>query len=245
MRAKSISNEEARKHVLAKQRGKDPRILQSALEEIGSGELLDEDGLERTALALIELKNRLIDQGQSLDVNTFDREACEILHRGLNASPEVLAQDGFWRWLAVSKFCEIIESRSRTQPTNLANYGIDSSVTSNRIAIIWFRAHMVFEPEADDPYHLAKQVAHTDFWESGIIRHRYAWAPNLARALVRFQYKSAVIRSRPILHSTSGNGIRSLYRQLRRLHSTLAFEYMDESEIQEILERLSSNLQPA
>ena len=125
------------------------------------------------------------------------------------------------------------------------NYGINASVTDNRIAIMWFRADMVYDPEAEDSYHLATRPAHTDFWESGIIRHRYAWSRNLARSLVRFQYRDPGIGSGVSPHSTHVEGIRELYKRLRRLHTTISFEYLGDDEINAILEQKCADLKRA
>ena len=134
-----------------------------------------------------------------------------------------------------------MEARAGSQSAHLRNYGIDASVTANRIAILWFRAHMVYDEASQDSYHLARQPAHTDFWESGIIRHRYAWSPNLARSLVRFQYRHPS-SAQAFLHSTDGRGLRELYKRLRRLHSTLSFEYLSDQEVMALLEEKSIGL---
>ena len=187
---------------------------------------------------------KLVEQKTRLDVNTFDKDACVILHRELHLPPDLAAVEGFWRWLAVEQFPDIVEARVRTELAHLRNYGIDASVTANRIAILWFRAHMVYDGKADDPYHLATRPAHTDFWESGIIRHRYAWSTNLARTLVTFQYRDPS-SDEAYLHSTHANGVRELYKRLRRLHSTVSFEYLDGNEIWQILEEKSVDLERA
>ena len=103
---------------------------------------------------------------------------------------------------------------------------------------------MVYDPEAEDRYHLATRPAHTDFWESGIIRHRYAWSRNLARSLVRFQYRDTE-SDQAFLHSTHESGIRELYKRLRRLHTTVSFEYLSDDEIMTVLESKSTDLKRA
>ena len=108
----------------------------------------------------------------------------------------------------------------------LMNFGIDGPPTSNRLRILWLRADIVYDASNEDPYNLATRLSPTDFWESGIIRHRYGWSRNLARLMTRFQYpdpNSGVGR----LHLTHENGIRMLYKRLKRMHSTIAFEYLE------------------
>ena len=244
MRGKTLSNEMARTAVETRRQGKPYKLLDSNLGGVGTGSPWDESGADRAADRLASLKDRLASDDVRLDVNSFDREACVILHHELNLSPNLVATDGFWRWLAVEKFANIVEARARSVPAHLRNYGIDASVTDNRIAILWFRASMVYDHEADDPYHLAHRPAHTDFWESGIIRHRYAWSPNLARAFVDFQYRDPC-SDKAYLHSMNENGIRELYKRLRRLHATVSFEFLSDNEIWAVLAEKSSDLQRA
>ena len=244
MRGKPLSNEMARTAVETRRQRKPYKLLDSNLGEVGTGSPWDESGADRAADRLASLKDKLAGDDVRLDVNSFDREACVILHRELNLPPNLAATDGFWRWLAVEKLADIVEARARSSPAHLRNYGIDASVTDNRIAILWFRASMVYDYEADDPYHLARRPAHTDFWESGIIRHRYAWSPNLARAFVNFQYRDPS-SGKAYLHSTNENGIRELYKRLRRLHATVSFEFLSDNEIWAVLAEKSSDLQRA
>jgi hypothetical protein len=244
MRGKTLSHETARTAVEARRQGKPYKLLDSALGEVGADSRWDESRADRAADRLVSLKDKLAGDKLRLDVNTFDPAACIILHEELELPPNLVAADGFWRWLAVEKFSDIVEARSSSEPAHLRNYGIDASVTDNRIAILWFRAHMVYDRDSLDSYHLARRPAHTDFWESGIIRHRYAWSPTLARALVAFQYRDPS-SDKAYLHSTHANGIRELYKRLRKLHTTVSFEFLSDEEIWAVLEEKSSELQPA
>ena len=244
MKGKTLSNEKAKLVVKARQQDKAYKLLGADFGVVGEGNLWDEDLADRTAVELGEIRDDLSRLNKALDVNSFDSSACVVVHRTLGLPSNLIAADGFWRWLAVEKFRDIIEARTRNDVAHPRNYGIDASVTDNRIAILWFRANMVYDADAVDPYHLAKQPAHTDFWESGIIRHRYAWSPSLARALLRFQYREAT-SGQAYLHSTHADGIRELYKRLRRLHSTISFEYLSDEVIREILVEKSVGLQRA
>ena len=244
MKGKTLSNEKARLAVEARQQERSYKLLSADFGEVGGGDLWDEASADRTATELEDTKEKLLGSKKRLDVNSFDSEASVVVHRWLDLPPNLIAEYGFWRWLAVEKFAEIVEARARTGVAHLRNYGIDASVTDNRIAILWFRANMVYDEEATDPYHLSRQPAHTDFWESGIIRPRYAWSPRLARALVRFQYRDES-SERAYLHSTHENGIRELYKRLRRLHSTISFEYLTDEDLMKLLEEKSVGLQRA
>ena len=248
MRGNAVPNEVARKVITAHQQGLAYKLLNSDIESIGTGEVWNEAHADQASTELRRLVNQLHERGERVTVNTFDRHACAILHRTLDIPNNLVSIDGFWRWLAVAKFREIIEARhgdqTKQKPAHLRNYGIDASAINNRIAILWFRADMVYDPYAVDPYNLAKQPGHTDFWESGIIRHRYAWCRNLARAFVKFQYQDSS-SDRAYLHSTSAGGVRELYKRLRRLHATVSYEFLSNGEVRQMLEDKSQGLKRA
>ncbi len=247
--SKSLSNDAARRIVQrARENGQIPKVLESDLEEIGGGyDSWKVEAVVEAAEHLIRLKEELLTDARSIVKDQkFDRAACRIIHQQLNLPLNLAAVDGFWRWLAVDKFYEIIESgHNRTsEHAGLGNFGIDSSADYGRLKILWLRADIVYDAEHDDPYHLSDRLSPTDFWESGIIRHQYGWAPNLARALVSFQYPDPD-SGKGILHLTHENGIRTLYKRLRQMHTTVAFEYLDDTQLADLLARLSDRLERA
>lgn len=250
MRGFTLSNEVAQKAVTARQAGNDYKILDENLGVVGSGDAWDESLADAVAATLGKRVDALSQDDKKVDVNTFDAYACEPIHRDLRLPPNLVASEGFWRWLAVEKFSDAIEARrsprrvSAGLPASLGSYGIEARIYANRLAIIWFRANTVYDAGADDPYHLAKRPAHTDFWESAIIRHRYGWCNNLARVFVKFQYRDPA-SPKAHLHSTNNNGIRALYKRLQQLHATIAFEYLTDDQIWKILEEKSADLRKA
>lgn len=243
-RGPALRNEVARRVILARQHGRDSRVLESELDHVGNGEAWKSENADGAAMKLGDLKDELLSDDRS-DANDqrFDRAACKILHQELNLPPNLAASDDFWRWLAVERFCDVIEARHsrRSSVAGLMNFGIDGPPTSNRLRILWLRADIVYDASMGDPYHLATRLSPTDFWESGIIRHRYGWSRNLARLLTRFQYPNPDSGT-GTLHLTHENGIRMLYKRLKRMHSTIAFEYLEDSELLDVLETKSVDL---
>ena len=244
MRGPALRNEVARRVILARQQGKDSRVLDSELHHIGNGQAWKTENADGAVMKLADLKDRLLTDERS-DVNDqlFDRAACKILHQELRISPNLAASDDFWRWLAVERFSEVIEARHsrRSSFAGVMIFGIDGPPSSNRIRILWLRADIVYDAGDEDPYHLATRLSPTDFWESGIIRHRYGWSRNLAKIMTRFQYPDPD-SGKGILHLTHENGIRMLYKRLKRMHSTIAFEYLKDSELLDILNAKSADL---
>ena len=245
---KSLANERARRAVEERRRGQAYKLLEADVTYVGSGEVWDESLADRAAKKLRDLVRSLKAAGKPIDAFEFDKYACVILHRTLVLPAHLAASDGFWRWLAVEKFAELIEARHayRDNPARLRNYGIDARSDSNRITILWLRADILYDVDADDPYRIASRPMHADFVESGIIRPRYAWCRNLARAFVRFQYRDPCSR-KPFLSIANNdpNGVRMLYKRLRRLHSTTAFEFLNDDEMDKILHDSSRKLNRA
>ena len=240
---KSLTNEQARRAVEERRRGQAYKLLEADVTYVGSGEVWDESLAECASKELRELVRSLKTAGKPIDVFEFDKRACAILHKTLALPAHLAASNGFWRWLAVEKFSELIEARHayRDNPARLRNYGINARWDSNRITILWLRADILYDTDADDPYHLASRSMHTDFVESGIIRPRYAWCRNLAREFVKFQYPNPK-SSDAYLHSTASDGVREMYKQLKRLHSTISFEFMSDDELRGILQEKSAGL---
>ena len=205
--------------------------------EAGVGETLPE---ERILAALNEIKAVMWRYEMAGNASAFDSEASVTLHRSLRIDPISASNGDFWVWLAVSHFHETIEWRHASENgAHLRNYGIGNK-WDNLLARLWFRADTCYDSSAGDPYWLARRGA-IDFWESGIIRVRYASCRALARAFARYQYPEAN-DTRGILHPTNPNGIRQLYKRLKRLHATVAYECLDDAAASALIEDLASDL---
>lgn len=243
--ARTLTDERARSLVEAWRRGVREKLLDRDCPVIEVGTGWDPVLLDNGCSKLLGHLEKLQSDGVKVDAFNFDRIACALMHEEMRLPPKVSASDGFWRWLAVAKLPAVIEARhgnlSKGIYAHLGNYGIGTRNIRNRLRVLWLRANMLYDANAPDPYRLAKRFLHTDFIESGIIRHRWGWCRNLARVLVRFQYRHP--KSKAVhLHSTDSFGIRRLYRRLQFLHSVYAFEFMSDQELWEVLEKHSQDL---
>ncbi len=247
MKGKTLSPEKARQVVESRRSNRPYKLLESDLGSVGDGEWWDESRADSAVDNLCRIADSLQAQNKPIDAFGFDRVACATLHQELDLPPNLAASDDFWRWLSVEKFGDIVEARHAPREgfANLGNYGIGARVERNRIALLWLRADILYDDSnTDDPYHLAKRYLHTDFLESGIVRPRYGWCRNLARVFVQFQYRDPN-SNRAYLHSTDPEGIRAIYKRLRRVHSTISFEFMSDDELRNILMRQSKGLKRA
>ena len=176
----------------------------------------------------------------------FDANVSVRFHRNARLDPNWSEDDNLWRWVAITKAPDLVERRhgGYDQSAALGNFGLGAR-WDNLFRRLWFRAELSYDPDATDPYWLTK-LGVRDFWDSGIIRHRYGSARNLVKAFVKFQYPDPDNPTRgrwPMLEKNDDSpGIRTLYRRLNRVHATVAFDVLSEDDCTSILTDLSRDL---
>ena len=245
-RAKSIAVDTALKIIQANREDKDYRLTKSEISYVGdpNGRLWTDSEADRLSAALSNIQRQTQESGYGIpERQEFDRRACKVVHENLDLTPEILADPGFWRWLSVAKLSHVVEARHRTRANyaGLDNFGITGPAEDNHLFILWLRSDIVYDENNSDPYHLSTRLSSNDFWRSGIIRTRYGWALNLARAFVEFEYPGPD-SGKATLRIGSKNGVRMLYKRLKRLHAIIAFEHMPTEKIISILETNSVDL---
>jgi hypothetical protein len=172
----------------------------------------------------------------------FDAEAAVLIHETLTNLPDIVAGDqGFWAWLSLKFFWQVINWRMKSgdEAALPANF----SCTSRREGLIerlWFRAELG-RVNGYDPYQFVRSVKDTDFWMSGIVRRSYACNRAFATAFVRYQYPAPEGR----LHATDEQGVRMLYKRLRRIYATVALDVLSESDAGSLIAELGSGLKLA
>ena len=177
----------------------------------------------------------------------FDREAARITHESALQIPTTMQGDpGFWRWLAIEHGPDLVEFRhGKKGKSAVDNFGLGGR-WENLFMRSWFRAELSFDEDSSDPYWLTVRGG-SDFWRSGILRHRYSSSRNLNKAFVKFAYPDPSEPSRGIWRMRSksnpeGSGFQQLWRRLARLHATVAYETLSIEQCTEILEHLSEDL---
>lgn len=200
------------------------------------------DGDSAVNDAIASLK-RLHEQSASRsDWAAFDGEAAVAFHQAVAPlPPSIEGNPGFWRWVALQLFNVIEWRHARPEGAHPHNYGLGSRMSNYPIRL-WLRAALSYDDQSTDPYELTRRGA-VDFWESGIIRPRYSSCRPLVRSFVRYQYPE--LSSRGTLHLTHSNGIRSLYKRLKRLHATMALELLNDDDAHSLVDELGSGLQRA
>ena len=236
---KELTANDAREVLLCWQKG-DWEPINEYVTQSGTGSPIDESAINSAVDAI----QSICDEGRAnkRERGIIDGDAATFLHSSLpNLDAATVGKAGFWRWLALANFYRVIEWRHhRDEGAHPNNYGIGNRWT-NYPARLWFRADLSYDEHSQDPYELTKRGP-VDFWESGIIRHNYASCRCLARAFVRYQYPGERL-GRPRLHLVHENGVRLLYKRLRRLHATVAFEILNDDEAYELLLDLGHGLE--
>ncbi|WP_448575942.1 DUF6339 family protein [Thermomicrobium sp.] len=213
-------------------------------QEKGSGPLLDENVIclcvERLSLLMKEIASNRGLSGER--GGHFEARAVPIVHNAISeltmADRSPLYDDGFWRWLAVCHFREIIKLRHgrENERVDERNFGI-GGLAENFVYRVWLRGEIAFDPHRypEDPYRLAIR-GDQDFWRSHIFRQGYAASRSFAKAFVRFQYEN---------HESgrlSTDRIRELAKRLRRLRVNVVFEFLDEEEALELIHEEAGKL---
>jgi hypothetical protein len=175
----------------------------------------------------------------------FEADACSIVHAALaSVDRNVLADRGFWTWLALDWLADVLEWRFGTEgrPAQAANYGIGTR-TENMFFRLWLRGELG-KAEGKDPYELAKS-GDQDLWRSHLLRQNYANARNIVRSLLKLQAGRLRVESKTAKRLASGDeptGIRMLAKRLKRLRANVIFEYLTIPQADALVFELSADL---
>lgn len=237
-----MDSSKAQRFIHLRREGQEP-ALEGFVDTKGSGPDYPIDHVEKLRAELLEIKSKYPAELNEKDKNggKFEAEACARVHQSLPFDPQVFADSGFWVWLAVTQLSEIVEWRhgGTDRLAALANYGIGNRI-ENLVFRMWLRADLVCDPSAQDPYWLAKR-GDQDLWRSHIFRQDYANVRELARALVGFQCLPDGYR----LHPSNENGIRMLAKRIKRLRANIVFEFLNTSQLTDLLTQQSAGLATA
>ena len=205
--------------------------------EVPSVSSLDSDELHPSAIGCVQaleaIRQAYPDRVVPL---AFDADLAFELHSRARFHPVESTEVAFWRWLAIEHGQDLVRNRHGDN-AGRANYGLGNRWL-NLFERSWFRAELSFDPGLSNPYSLTKRGG-SDFWASGVIRHRYSSARNMVRALIRFQFPF----DDPFKGRMGTDDVRELYKRLSRMHASVAFELLTDEECGELLVELTEDLQ--
>jgi hypothetical protein len=174
----------------------------------------------------------------------FEAAACEVVHRTLPLGPDCASSPEFWAWLTLiasdGVFAELVDWRfGGYDAIKPRNYGVarQSELFEGLFARLWFRGEIAFEPDATDPYTLAKR-GDIDIWRSHLFRQEFGRCQSVQRALLRYQYPDA----NPTKKTLSNTEIRKLVKRLRIANATLSYELLDVETVTEVISTIVEEL---
>ena len=213
------------------------RLNDGAGFEAPSASVLDPDSYHAGAIGCVRgLEAMRLKYADRVDPLEFDADLAVELHSRARFQPAESNDVAFWRWLAIEHGQDLVRMR-HGENAGRANYGLGSR-WRNLFERSWFRAELSFNVDAADPYSLTKRGG-SDFWASGIIRHRYSSARNMVRALIGYQFPY----DDPFKGRLGTDEVRELYKRLSRIHASIAFELLSFEQCNELLTELTVDLQ--
>jgi hypothetical protein len=212
---------------------------EASLEWFGDGEKIDANGLGPMMADLKALSKSVSGGSKHAE---FEAKGAGIVHSHLKVPPFVAGHREFWLWVTFGGdehgSVDLVEWRFGNLDCNDDNFGLGTatSMYEGLFARLWWRGHRFYDPDADDPYDLAKR-GYLDFWRSHLIRPNYACNRTMARALTEFLY--------PEPEQISGHDpalIRELPKKLTAAVATQAFELLSLDECRDVLKSMASEI---
>lgn len=197
--------------------------------------------IEALQKALTTLKHKfpLALSARSTEGTSFDAKAAILIHKSLQIDDFVAGRPEFWAWLSLKHFWGLVNWRHRGSKDEAIPENF--SVTKRRHGLLerlWFRAEIGKVPGKDDPYGYVSSATDRDFWESGIIRTSYSSCRELAQAFIRYQFQV----EGGYLHLTDPDGVRELYKRLKRIYATVSLDLLEEEQAYELVSDLGDGL---
>ena len=241
MRYKSISESTCREHVKKRLAGRHT-LLQGVAQ--GTGERVDYPKIRSAA----EWMKRQIDEADPKDRDrTEGRFAVRLFQALADVDPAVLDDDGFWRYLALRHFWEVVAWRQPQafggpESSETAIKYVDAkNPTESVLPRMYLRAVAAGmngdaqdgESESQAVHALEALEKAADFWRSHVIRVRTGTAPSLVRAFVhRQQHKH--MNTAPL---------REFAKAVNRTWTNVLLSEYDEEEAAKLLDELAHDLQ--
>lgn len=155
----------------------------------------------------------------------FDAEAAVLLHRTLNAAPAEASRGGAWEYLAAVLLPDVVRWRfpggeDGTPPARFL------AGRRNAFRRLWWRAHLVLDEKADEPYGLLFELYEDELVQI-LERPNLAGIPHLTRAVGR-ELLAAAARHRRVARRDL---IRDAQKRIMRLSAFVCFEAFAEVDL--------------
>lgn len=219
----------------------------------GSDESVDMVAWRAWAVSLIEMEAQELDRWKTMSLRTsmskFEADAAARIHTAaVNAFGKdhpAFADHRFWNWLGTSIGYDLVYRRYSSDDGKrfpaVRNFASDNAAHTFFYRL-WLRADMSVCYDGDHADYTLTTRGDVDFWQSHILRQRYAEAPDFARALIRFQYPDGQSMAR--LTGRKQIPIRTLAKELKSSCANNQIELMDEEEATVFIEAIWTRAEP-
>lgn len=237
MRYKSLSESLCRELVKGRLANRQPLIegveQGTGVQEVDWGEVE----------AAVKWMKQEIGTAEGKDRDRTEGKLAIRLHQALNGvHPAVLDDAGFWRYLALCYFWDVIRWRepkafNGPETSEKALTYVDATKPAESVLTrMYLRAIAIGmnQAEPSDGGQLAYALPEaTDFWRSHVIRVRTGTAPPLVRAFVRRQERERM----------STAPLREFAKAINRTWTNVALTEYDETEAAKLLDELAQTVQ--
>lgn len=196
--------------------------------ETGSGPALDAAAVEALVVELRALTTRLpaTDDGR----RQFDQQAARLLAQRLPLPLAAGSDRRFWQWFSITRAQDVVLWRWQKSTAAAVSEERWLGGWKDTFRRLWFRANLVREEGAADPYALV--IGDEDFW-NGIINREIAACRELVRAIVRRFFAPG---APPTGSPRKMEHYRATLKRLRQIRPNRVFEQISNAEAVNLIE---------
>lgn len=158
----------------------------------------------------------------STDRATFDLEVAELLHREAGLAPAEAAAGDVWAFMALVLLPDVAYWRYPRPPGDRV---LGTDITRHVFGRLWWRAHLVHDPNAADPYEALGVLGEAAFDQIYARRKALGGSPSLVRAILLTwrELDRTGLDEREVL--------RDFLKRLLRLATFINFEALEETQL--------------
>ncbi|GAA2659751.1 hypothetical protein GCM10010400_17510 [Streptomyces aculeolatus] len=175
--------------------------------------------------------------------NEFDRRTARVLYEQSRMAPGEAAQRQVWAFLSLVLLPDVSVWRwpARSDGRYVADRFKGTDLTRHVFARLWTRAHVLRDPEQEDPYELLPVLGEADLDHIMARRVGLAGSPALVRALVRAHRDDSVAED----GQTSREMLRQMLARVLRLTAFVDVDAASEAELVQLVRGVRADVRRA
>ena len=179
------------------------------------------DRLRNTVLAAAK-RSGFPEPSSSADRAAFDLEVAELLHKEAGLAPAEAASGDVWAFMALVLLPDVAYWRYPRPPGDRV---LGTDITRHVFGRLWWRAHLVHDPNAVEPYEALGVLGEAAFDQIYARRKALGGSPSLVRGILLTwrELDRTGLDERDVL--------RDFLKRLLRLATFMNFEALDEAQL--------------